>query len=86
MDGIEAMKRMLAPITGKIVSRFEMIDQKVQRHGDSALLTFNLVSYVTQPNGKERAIARWNSSELYGARVTDSGASFIVTGRISSRS
>ena len=67
MDGIEAMKRMLlALITGKIVSRFEMIDQKVQRHGDSALLTFNLVSYVTQPNGKERAIARWNSSELYG--------------------
>jgi ketosteroid isomerase-like protein len=67
VDGIEAMKKMLAPITGKItVSRFDMIDPKVQRHGDSALLTFNLVSYVTQPDGKERAIARWNSSELYG--------------------
>lgn len=67
VDGIEAMKKMLAPITGKIkVSRFDMIDPKVQRHGDSALLTFNLVSYVTQPDGNERAIARWNSSELYG--------------------
>jgi ketosteroid isomerase-like protein len=67
VDGIEAMKRMLAPIAGKIkVSRFDMIDPKVQRHGDSALLTFNLVSYVTQPDGKEGAIARWNSSELYG--------------------
>ena len=69
LDGLDAMKKMLAPITGKIkVSRFDMIDPKVQPHGDSALLTFNLVSYVTAPDGKERAVARWNSSELY-ARV-----------------
>lgn len=69
LDGLEAMKKMLAPITGKIkVSRFDMINPKVQRHGDSALLTFNLVSYVTQPDGKELAVARWNSSELY-ARI-----------------
>ena len=45
-----------------------MIGPKVQHHGDAALLTFNLVSYVAQPDGKERAVARWNSSELY-ARV-----------------
>jgi uncharacterized protein (TIGR02246 family) len=69
LDGLEAMKQMLAPITGKIkVSRFNMIDPKVQRFGDAALLTFNLVSYVMQANGQERAVARWNSSELY-ARV-----------------
>ena len=69
LDGLDVMKKMLAPITGKIeVSRFDMIDPKVQPHGDSALLTFNLVSYVTAPDGKERAVARWNSSELY-ARV-----------------
>lgn len=69
VDGLEAMKTMLAQITGKVkVSRFDMINPKVQRHGDSALLTFNLVSYVTQPDGKERAVARWNSSELY-ARI-----------------
>jgi uncharacterized protein (TIGR02246 family) len=69
LDGLDAMKKMLAPITGKIkVSRFDMINPKVQPHGDSALLTFNLVSYVTAPDGKERAVARWNSSELY-ARV-----------------
>ena len=43
-----------------------MIDPKVQRHGYSALLTFNLVSYIALPDGKERAVARWNSSELYG--------------------
>lgn len=83
IDGIEAMKKMLAPITGKIsVSRFDMIDPKVQRHGDSALLTFNLVSYVAQPDGKEVAVARWNSSELYGHvggqwRIVHSHWSFI---------
>lgn len=67
VDGREALKKMLEPLTGKIkVARFDMIDPKVQHHGDTALLTFNIVSYVTQPDGKERAAARWNSSELYG--------------------
>ena len=69
VDGVEAMKKLLEPITGKVkVSRYDMIDPKVQHHGDAALLTFNLVSYVSQPDGKERAVARWNSSELY-ARI-----------------
>lgn len=67
VDGRDALKKMLEPLTGKIkVARFDMIDPRVQHHGDSALLTFNIVSYVTQPDGKERAAARWNSSELYG--------------------
>ena len=67
VDGRDALKKMLEPLTGKIkVARFDMIDPKVQHHGDAALLTFNLVSYVTQPDGKELAVARWNSSELYG--------------------
>jgi uncharacterized protein (TIGR02246 family) len=84
VDGIEAMKRMLAPITGKVkVSRFDMINPKVQRHGDAALLTFNLVSYVAQPDGSERAVARWNSSELYGLvdgkwRIVHSHWSYIT--------
>jgi len=67
VDGRDAMQKMLAPITGKVrVDRFEMIDPTVQHHGDAALLTFNLVSYITQSDGRERAVARWNSSELYG--------------------
>ena len=69
IDGLETLKKTFAPLTGKIsVSRFDMVDPKVQHHGDSALLTFNLVSYVTGADGKERAVARWNSSELY-ARI-----------------
>jgi uncharacterized protein (TIGR02246 family) len=67
VDGRDAIVKMLAPITGKIkVSRFDMIAPKVQRHGDVALLTFNLVSYVNAPDGKEVAVARWNSTEVYG--------------------
>ena len=67
VDGRQALAKVLEPLTGKIkVARFDMIDPKVQHHGDAALLTFNLVSYSALPDGKERAIARWNSSELYG--------------------
>jgi ketosteroid isomerase-like protein len=66
IDGLEAMQRMLAPIAGKVsVSRFDMIDPRVQQHGNVALLTFNLVSYQTQPDGGDKAVARWNSTETY---------------------
>jgi ketosteroid isomerase-like protein len=69
IDGLAAMKEMLAPITGKIsVSRFEMINPRVQQHGDIALLTFNLTSYQKQPDDTEKTVARWNSTETY-ARV-----------------
>ena len=69
IDGVEAMKKMLAPLTGKVsLSRYDMIDPNVQQHGDVALLTFNLISYQKQPDGAERAVARWNSTETY-ARV-----------------
>jgi ketosteroid isomerase-like protein len=43
-----------------------MIDPKVQRHGDVALLTFNLVNYGTLPDAPERVLTRWNSTEVYG--------------------
>jgi ketosteroid isomerase-like protein len=42
-----------------------MIDPKVQRHGDVALLTFNLVNYGKLPDAPERVLARWNSTEVY---------------------
>jgi len=66
LDGLNAMKELLKPLTGKIkVDRFEMLNPKVQRDGNMALLTFNLLSYVKQPNGTEKVVARWNSSEVY---------------------
>src|SRR5215831_15498931 len=54
IDGYEAMRDYLAPLKGKFkVTRYEMISPKVQRHGPTGLLTFNLVSYGTAPNGAE---------------------------------
>lgn len=61
MDGLEALREYYAPIVGKVsVDRFEMLKPKVQIHGDTAVLTFNLVSYV----GETREV-RWNSTEVY---------------------
>ena len=69
VDGLDALKKVIEPYRGKIfVGRFDMQRPNVQRRGDTAVLTFNLVSYVPGSDGKERAVARWNSSELY-ARV-----------------
>jgi len=66
VDGLGAMEALLVPLTGTIkIDRYEMIDPAVQRHGDVALLTFNLVSYQMSPEGVESAVARWNSTETY---------------------
>jgi len=42
-----------------------MIDPKVQRSGDLAVLTFNLVDYGAQMDNGPKATARWNSTEVY---------------------
>lgn len=66
VDGLRAMADLLVPLTGKIkVDRFDMLTPVVQRHGDAAILTFNLVSYRRRPDGSECAIAHWNSTETY---------------------
>jgi uncharacterized protein (TIGR02246 family) len=66
LDGLQAMKDYLAPFTGKIkIDRYEMVGPKVQRHGDVALLSFNLVNYRKLPDGTEQVATRWNSTETY---------------------
>ncbi len=65
VDGLEAMKELLIPITGKIkVDHYEMIGPKVQRMGDVAVLSYNLVSHAKRPNGA--VIVFWNSTAVYG--------------------
>jgi uncharacterized protein (TIGR02246 family) len=59
------MKTMKAPFSDP---RYEMIEPRVQRHGDVALLTFNLINYEKLADGAESELARWNSTEAY-ARV-----------------
>ncbi len=64
-DGIQAMKDYLAPITGKIkVSRYEMIDTKVQPLGDGAVLSYQLISQAIMPDGSPVTV-RWNSTKVY---------------------
>jgi ketosteroid isomerase-like protein len=60
------MEALLVPIVGMVrVDRYDMVDPTVQEVGNAALLTFNLVSYQTDSDGIERAVARWNASQLY---------------------
>jgi ketosteroid isomerase-like protein len=66
VDGLQAMTALLTPLRGKIrIDRFEMLNPKVQRHGDVAVLTYQVVNYGRQPDGTERATARWNSTAVF---------------------
>ena len=60
--------------------RYDMIDPKIQRHGDVALLTFNLVNYGKLPGAPERVLARWNSTEVY-SRIGGTWKSSTAIGR-----
>jgi ketosteroid isomerase-like protein len=65
VDGIGAMKDLLTPITGKIkIDRYEMINPKVQRRGDIAVLSYQIINHVTRPGGQQ-VIVRWNSTTVY---------------------
>ena len=65
IDGHAAMMDYYRPFTGKIkIARYEMIGPKVQRHGDVAVLTYNLRSEAVQPDGKQ-VVVRWNSTSDY---------------------
>jgi len=66
IDGLESFRRYLAPFAGKIkIERVEMIDPKVQRVGDLAVLTFNLNDYGASMGDSPKSDAHWNSTEVY---------------------
>jgi hypothetical protein len=47
LDGLEDLREFYAALEGKIcIQRYEMIHPKVQIHGDTAVLTFNLIDYL----------------------------------------
>jgi ketosteroid isomerase-like protein len=65
IDGRDAMKALIEPLTGRInVPSYEMIGPKVQRHGDAAVLSYNLHSHARLPNG-DSMVVRWNSTAVY---------------------
>jgi hypothetical protein len=66
VDELPAMRAHLVPLTGKIrVDHYAMIAPKVQRHGQVAVLSFNLISYGKDRQGAEDVPTRWNSTEIY---------------------
>ncbi len=66
LDGLAAVKEYMIPFTGKIrIDRYDMINPLVQRDGDVAVLTFNLVDVGKQPDREEKLTVRWNSTEVY---------------------
>src|SRR5262245_25761848 len=65
VDGLGAMKDLLTPITGKIkIDSYEMLNPKVQRRGDVAVLSYQVVNHVTRPGGQPVTV-RWNSTAVY---------------------
>jgi ketosteroid isomerase-like protein len=68
IDGADAMRRALEPIKGLIkIDRYEIIAPHVDRRGDVAILTYNLVTHGPGPDGG--AIEKlWNSTAVY-ARI-----------------
>jgi ketosteroid isomerase-like protein len=65
VDGLEAMTQFLIPLTGKIkFDRYEMRNPKVERDGETATLSYNLITYGRLPDGTERSV-KWNSTEVF---------------------
>jgi hypothetical protein len=73
LDGREALAAYYEGIRGKVsVSRYELVNPRVQLVGSAAVLTFNYVSY----SGSEYA-SRWNCTEVY--RRSQNGWEIIQT-------
>jgi len=65
LDGLEAFRKLMASVEGKIkIERYKMINPKVQIHGDTAVLTFNLIDFVPTREGTTREV-HWNSTEVF---------------------
>jgi uncharacterized protein (TIGR02246 family) len=66
VDGIEAMHKWYAPFAGKFaIDRYELVNPKVQRYGDVAVLTYVVQNYNRDSAGNERPATRWNVSEVF---------------------
>jgi hypothetical protein len=82
LDGLEDFRKLMASVEGKIkIDRYELINPKVQIHGDTAVLTFNLIDFFTTPKGSKKE-SRWNSTEVF-SRINGKG--FLVAEGINRR-
>jgi ketosteroid isomerase-like protein len=66
LDGLATMRKLYGPLAGTFtVDRYEMLNPKVQRYGDVAVLTYKLQNYQRQADSTERPTTRWNSSAIF---------------------
>jgi ketosteroid isomerase-like protein len=66
VDGIDRMRGLLTPLTGKVqIDRYDMIEPAVRVHGDLAVLSYRLVNYRKRADGTEAPASRWNNTEVY---------------------
>lgn len=65
LEGITALKDHYAPLKGKIsVPRFDILEPKIQLHGNIAVFTYGLNEY-----GSDGTVSvRWNATEVYRRR------------------
>ena len=62
LDGISALRDYYAPLEGQInVPRYEVLNSKIQLHGDIGVFTSTLNEYASEGP----ASVRWNSTEVY---------------------
>jgi len=65
VDGLAAMRDLLIPITGKVkINSYEMVNPRVQRRGDIAVLSYQVVDHLTRRGGQSVTV-RWNSTAVY---------------------
>jgi ketosteroid isomerase-like protein len=66
IDGRAAMEEYYRPWIGKIhIDRYEVLNPHVIIDGNMALLTYNLVNYISDADGVESVGSCWNSTAVY---------------------
>lgn len=72
IEGLDALCAWYAPLRGTIhIDRYELVSPKVQVYGETAVLTFNLVSH------SGATTMRWNCTEVY--RLGEAGWRIVQT-------
>ena len=62
LDGIEEIQEYLAAFKGIIPAhKYEMVDPKIQIHGEIAIMTFEY--HITMPDGE--SVIRWKATDVY---------------------
>lgn len=72
LDGLTSLRALYESFRGQFrIDRFELLEPRVQRHGDIAILTFRFLS-----EGSEGSM-HWNTTEVY--RQTAAGWRIVHT-------